>query len=273
MVYMKDENFEKTMDKWAAHEVESAPQMRPTEEMYRMIEARKRRGLLSIRMQRVLVGVAAACLVLAVIVVPTVLYLSDQDYEPSVGLRQVSVPEPDVIIKQPTRRGGPKKGAISFRQLMLHYQKADSQSVHGFDIRFPQEEKITLTSDDNYRLVMQTVGERHVYVYQLDSCGELMKLFPNNIYTIVQNPLQQEQRYYLPSDPNWFHLGEEKGEERIYVVASPQPIPKLDELYAQYDKTANEPGRQESLSYLLKELNGELSGEDIVVWMLVFNHY
>ena len=41
MVSMKDEDFEKTMDSWAAHEVESAPQLRPTEEIYRMIKKRK----------------------------------------------------------------------------------------------------------------------------------------------------------------------------------------------------------------------------------------
>ena len=159
-----------------------------------------------------------------------------------------------------------------FHQLMLHYQKADSQSVYGVDIRLPQEEKITLTADDNYRLLMKPAGDHHVYIYQLDCRGQLARLFPNDVYSSFQNPLQEGQTYYIPSNPNWFHLGEKEGEEQIYVIASAQMIPKLDELYAQYDEADNRSKRQESLSRLLKELDGELLDEDITIWRFVFSH-
>ncbi len=274
MVSMKDEDFEKTMDNWASHEAESAPQMRPTEEMYRMIETRKRKGLFSAHAQRILVGVAIACLILAAIVVPVIFYSSDRDVEPSIGLRKVLVPKSGVIVKHPPKRRGkgPKKGAISFQQLMFQYQKCDSPSVYGLDIRFPIEEELTLSADDSYRLVMRTVGERYVYIYQLDSRGRLMDLFPNDVYSSIQNPLNQEQIYHIPSDPDWFHLGEKKGEERIYVVASAQPMQRLEELYAQYDRAASRGKRREALSHLLKELNDELTIEDAVVWRFVFSH-
>ena len=273
MVSMKDEDFEKTMDNWASREAESAPQLRPTEEMYRTIEARKRKGLFSAHAQRILVGVAFVCLVLSAIVVPIIFYSSDRDVEPSIGLRKVLVPKSGIIKHPPTRSGkGPKKGTISFQQLMFQYQKSDSPSVYGLDIRFPVEEKVTLTADDSYRLVMQTAGERYVYVYQLDSRGKLMNLFPNNVYSSIQNPLNQEQAYYVPSDPNWFHLGEKKGEERIYVVASAQPMQELEELYAQYDKADSRGKRRKALSHLLKELDGEPAIEDTVLWRFAFSH-
>jgi len=274
MVSMKDEDFEKTMDNWAADEVESAPQLRPTEEIYRMIKAQREKSSFPVYARRVLVGVATACLVLSVIILPVILNLSDRDYKPSIGLRRGFEAERGVITKYPPRRGGkgPKKMAISFHQLMFHYQKADTPLVYGIDIRFPQEEKITLTTNDNYRLVIQPASECYIYTYQLDSCGELVKLFPNNVYTSVQNPLQQEQTYHVPSEPNWLYLGEKEGEERIYVVASAQPVQKLEELYAQYDKADNRRRRQESLSHFLKELDGELPSKDGIVWRFVFNH-
>lgn len=274
MVSMKDEDFEKTMDNWASREAESAPQMHPTEEMYRMVETRKRKGLFSVHGQRILVGVAIVCLVLSAIVVPIIFYSSDRDFEPSIGMRKVVVPKSGVIVKHPPRRNGkgPKKGAISFQQLMFQYQKRDSPSVYGLDIRFPVEEKVTLTADDSYRLVMRTVGERYVYVYQLDSGGRLMNLFPNHVYSTIQNPLNQEQTYHVPSDPDWFHLGEKKGEERIYVVASAQPMQKLEGLYAQYDKADSRGKRRAALSQLLKELDAEPAIEDTVLWTFAFSH-
>ena len=123
MISMKDEDFEQTMDEWAEHEVESAPQMHPTDEMYRMIEARKRRSMLSIHVRRVLVGVAVACLVLSVVVLPAIRYMYG-DREPSIGLRAVTVPKGDIIVKNPPKRGkgGPEKGAVPFHQLMFQYQ-------------------------------------------------------------------------------------------------------------------------------------------------------
>ena len=268
---MKDENFEKTMDKWAAHEVQSAPQLRPTEEMYQMIEARKRKGLFPVRMQRILVAATAVCLVLSAIILPVAFHLLDQK-KPSISLRKGFAPEGSVIIKNlPRRDKGPKKGTMSFHQLMFQYQKGDSSSVYAVDLRFPLAEEIALTAADNYRFVIQTTRDCYVYVYQLDSRGELAKILPNNVYSSVENPLQQGQTYHIPSEPNWLYLGEKEGEERIYVVASAQPMQELEELYAQYDSATNEL-RRESLSHLLKELDGELSGEDVAVWRSVFSH-
>jgi hypothetical protein len=274
MVSMKDEDFEKTMDNWASREAESAPQMRPTEEMYRAIETRKRKSLFSVHGRRILVGVAFVCLVLSAIVVPVIFYSSDRDVEPSIGLRKVIAPKSGFIVKHPPKRRGkgPKKGAISFQQLMFQYQKSDSPSVYELDIRFPVEEKVTLTADDSYRLVMQTAGERYVYVYQLDSLGRLMNLFPNDVYSSIQNPLDGEQIYHVPSDPDWFHLSEKKGEERIHVVAAAQPMQRLEELYGRYDKADSRGERREALSQLLKELDEEPTIEDAVVWRFMFSH-
>ena len=120
MILMKDEEFDKTMDAGASHEVESAPKLRPTEKMYRMIEARVGKVPFHLHLRRILVGVAAVCLILSVIIIPMSIYMSD--HRPALEQRKGFVSDKGIVIKPPTRRGGPKKGQISFRQLMIHYQ-------------------------------------------------------------------------------------------------------------------------------------------------------
>ena len=80
-----------------------------------------------------------------------------------------------------------------------------------------------------------------------------MKLFPNNVYSSIQNPLRQEQTYRFPSKPNWFYLIKNRGEEHIYIVASARPRRNLENLYMRYDK-ADKSKKQEILSLLLREI-------------------
>ena len=271
MIPMKDEEFDKKMDAWASHEAESAPKLRPTEKMYHMIEAQAKKIPFHIHFRRVLVVVAAACLVIMV-VLPVTIYIMDN--RPALGQRKGFVSDKGMVIKPPTRRGGPKKGKIFFRQLMIHYQKADSQSAHGFDFRFPQDERLVLTDEDNYRLLIQPSGDRYVYAYQLNSDGKLMRLFPNGNYSPAQNPLKNEQEYYLPSKPNWLYLDGNAGEERIYVVGSNQPISELEDLYNQCVGIRNGLERQEIFSRMIKEIEAvkETTGGEAVVWVFAFDH-
>jgi len=277
MVSMKDEDLEKTMDNWASHEVEAAPQLRPKEEMYRMIEARKGKHVFSVYTLRVLVGAAAVCLVLSVVLLPAIFYLSDRDGEPSIGLREVTVPKQGVIVKNPPGRGrgGPKKGAaFPLRQLMFQYQQADSPSIYGIDLRFPMDEETTLATNDSYRFAVQTIDHHYVYIYQSNSSGKMLKLFPNHVYSPAQNPFKQEQIYHIPSAPNWFCLGTGDGEESIYVIASTKPIPELESLYNQYASAKGDLEKQGSLSLLLKriEITGQGQDEEAVKWSFVFRH-
>ena len=280
---MKDEEFEKTMDAWASHEVKSAPELRPTEEIHRMVKAQKRKIMFPTYARRVLVRVAAACLVLAclvplVMLYPTIFGPSDSLHKPFIRQRKGAIPEKGITIENlPGRRGGGKKGLISFNQLVFYYQKYQKrgpEAIRAVDIRFPQKEGIALTSNDNYGLLLQTAADRYVYVYQLDSRGIMVKLFPGDVYGSLQNPLRKGQEYYLPPKGNWLYLGKEEGEERIYVIASAQPMQKLEDLYVQYDKADNRQERQEVLSRLLKEFDavGETAGEEAVRWVFEFDH-
>jgi hypothetical protein len=280
---MRDNDFEKVMDTWADDETESAPDMRPTADMYRMVRA-KREGKPSFFLgsRWAALGTAMAGLVVLALAYTLVFHPSIFPRAPSgqevawVGQREGFASEKGVIAEEPTvpPRKGPKKGPIAFEQLVFHFQEQDSWFIQGIDLQAPREETLALTSADNYRLLLEPIGDRYVYVFQLTSAGILLKLFPNETYSSAQNPLRQGQTYYLPSEPNWFYLGQGEGEESLYVVASVRPMHDLEDLYAQYNRADDGMDKQQALSTLLNALETieEAHPEEAAGWVFAFDH-
>jgi hypothetical protein len=280
---MRDEDFEKVMDTWADREAESAPEMRPTADMYRMVQAKRERGPVFFLGSRwAAVGTAMAGLVMLVVVYAVLFHPSIFPRVPSgqevafVGQREGFASEKGVIMEEPgvPPRKGPKKGPIAFEQLVFHFQERDSRFVQGIDLQAPWDETLALTSADNYRLLLEPIGDRYVYVFQLTSTGVLVELFPNETYSSAQNPLRQGQTYYLPPEPNWFYLGQDEGEERLYVIASAQPMQGLEDLYTQYDQANDGADKQQALSTLLSalEIVEEDHPEEAAGWVFAFDH-
>jgi hypothetical protein len=274
---MKDQDFERAMDAWVDHETEAAPEMRPTADMYRMVQAHQGRKHLFLLYSRwAAVGAAVVSLaVLAILYATVFLDLPSGREMASVGQRAGLASDKGVVVRgtAPPPKGPRGKG-IPFAQLMFHFQWHSSRLVEGIDLQIPQEGTISLTPADNYRLLLEPAEDHYVYVFQLTSSDVLVKLFPNETYSSVQNPLRQGQMVYLPSEPNWFYLGEATGTERLYVIASAQPLRDLENLYVQYSQADGESDRSAALSSLLERITAiaETSTENVAGWMLVFDH-
>jgi hypothetical protein len=279
---MRDDDFERTMDAWAHHEARSAPQMRPTAEMYRTVEANRRPGLLSLLLsRRAMLATAVASMMVLAIVYRGLIHPAIFPQPPPaqvvayVGLREGFAYDKGVTIVGPAMppRRGPKKRADLFEQLLFEFQSPGSPVVMQADVRAELDEVIALTSADNYRLVLEPARDAFVYVFQLTSSEALVKLFPNETYHSAQNPLQQGL-YHLPSAPNWFYLDDKKGIERLHIVASPQPLPHVEDLYARYSRAKAEPTKQEALASLLKELESieQPHPDEAVGWVFAFYH-
>lgn len=67
---MDDKKFDEIMKNWTKHEHESAPQLRPTKDLYQMVKAKKQNLLFPIFARWVTVGVAAAIIVVVAILHP-----------------------------------------------------------------------------------------------------------------------------------------------------------------------------------------------------------
>jgi hypothetical protein len=270
------------MEAWADCETASAPAMYPTAEMYRMVQARRRRGLpFLLPTHRVALATAAASLAFLAllcvrIVDPLGLFPPPVRHVTVVALR-AGFPSEKGIVERPTvgpARNGPKGQVAFFERLSFQFQQSDSRFVIAVDVRGPQEESIVLTSADNYRLVLEPTDDGCVYVFQLTSSDSLVQLFPNEAYHPARNPLLQGQTYYLPAEPNWFYLGEGAGEERLHIIAAHEPVPELERLYASYSQATGTRERQRLRSSLLEVLHsmerirdGETAG-----WVFAFQH-
>jgi hypothetical protein len=281
---MREQEFDQRMEAWAEHETQSGPELRPTADMYRLVEAKKKASFWSVFMSRRAVLATAVASLVLLITAYVGLYDPFSLFHPLpsegiivVAMRQGFPSEKGPVV-QPTAvpsRKMPKGQTAFFEQLLFQFQNPDSRTVVSVDVRAPREEAIALTSADNYRLVWQPAINIHVYAFQLTSSGILARLFPSGAYTSTRNPLRQGQMYYLPAEPNWFYLDESPGEERLYIVASTKQLLDLEEMYAQYPRTEDTRQKEELLSKLLKalEIIAQADSNEVAGWMFPFQHY
>jgi hypothetical protein len=259
---MKDEAFERTMEEWAEQEQAAVPSMRPTHEMYRMVEAKQKRGgLFSAGLPRwARVAVTVASVLLAALAYSQ-LYLPSPVVSPAVAVVRVREAFPSdkgpVITPPPTARyGAPKRELPLLDALDLQYCSSGVAGITALDLRQPTADATVLAATDSYRLALQPARDSYVYVYQQSSSSRVEQLFPNDAYILATNPLREGETYYLPSPPGGFHVEAQAGEQRLYVVAATDPLPELLLAYESYAEAADQRARQRALAALLEALDG-----------------
>jgi hypothetical protein len=275
---MRDNEFDKTLDTWADQEAASAPDMRPTQEMYRLVRARAKRRLFLALPRWTTVGAAAASLVVLTIVSTLILYptilggTSSESQLAYIKQREGFAAHKGGPVKGTPTGKGPRRGSACLQPL-FQTQKQGSQFVEEIDLRSPPTEPISLTAEDNYRLLLEPVGDCYAYAFQLTSSGELVKLYPNEAYSAALNPLRQGQPVYVPSQSIWLYVDGKTGQERLFVIASAQPLQALDDLYTQYSQ-ARKPRKPQALAELLERIDPtkETFLEHASGWTLYFDH-
>jgi hypothetical protein len=259
---MKDELFKRTMEVWAEQEQAAAPRMRPTQEMYRLVEAKQKRGGFSVagmpRWARLGATIAS---VLLVALAYAQFYQQPTVVGPPVAVVRVREAFPSgkgQVISRPStaRRGAPKQQLQFFETLDFQYRSPEAVVVTALDLRQPTGERTVLSAAASYRLALEPARDCHVYVFQQSFSEGVEPLFPSEAYSDLTNPLHVGEAYYLPSPPGGFHLGAEAGEQRLYVVAASDALPELLQAYESYADADDGPARQQALAALLDMLDG-----------------
>ena len=289
---MKDRDFDDLMEKWAQAEAEAAHDLRPTAAMYEAVRGykRARKPVFFFRRWLALSAAAAALLVLAIIY-PVLFRPSSGPPEwlgrelELVGLHEIPVSDKGAEHIEKAEKAlaeadavSPKRGKKGrgdlLRRVEFQFRMEQAPEVKSFDLRHPREETISLTSADSYRLLLEPVDQLHVYVFQLSPQGALIRLFPNDTYAPYRNPLDRDPAYHLPPEPTWFHPGRQQGEERLYVLASPETLQDLENLYSEYTGEITRSRREAVLGELLGRIEGIMAGDRRPAsgWMLPFLH-
>ena len=94
-----------------------------------------------------------------------------------------------------------------------------------------------LKSGDHYKIVFTPDKDCYVYIFQVDSSGQVFQLFPMGSFRGVRvnqfNPVKQGKKYVLPSPDKAFLLDKKVGIERMYFIASREENKELESLYAE----------------------------------------
>ncbi|UCE39888.1 MAG: DUF4384 domain-containing protein [Candidatus Aminicenantes bacterium] len=167
----------------------------------------------------------------------------------------------------------PAATQIMPERMEFQYQPKGSDAIEMLDIDSPQDEITSLSSEDNYRLILQLPQERYVYVFQVGAEEQIVRLFPNTDYNSEQNPIQAGNTVIIPLPPNWFYVEKDVGEVLIYVVTSAEQLHTWDELYAEFSQTSKTEQKQKISTRLLNQIeqNKQKLEEKVSVRVFRFN--
>lgn len=125
-----------------------------------------------------------------------------------------------------TRLGQPQGGAGPTGLAARFY----FYSQNGLSIELRDED--AMTAEEGYYILLDLIKTSYVYVAQIDARGDIFPIFPNQEFSAKANPLPAGKGFRLPAQ-DYFFLDENKGKERIFVLASDGPLKDVEAVFAQ----------------------------------------
>lgn len=254
---MDEKKFDELMDRWAALEMESAPEITPVPEVYAKLGKNRRKGTRRVpwAVRLAAVGLAGAAVVLLIVI------RRPGGVATSPGLRQgylgegrgsfAALPEPQQAEKESHKPAvaapaagrtaklerldedlkGQKSGKKSVTEIaVFQFYNVGTGGLKEIDIDAAGEEMTVLSSEDNYRLTLELSAERYVYLFQTGPGRMFARLFPNQEYSAGKNPLPPGRTHVFPDPPDWFFTDPGGGEVTITIVTSVGPEQDWDDI-------------------------------------------
>jgi hypothetical protein len=278
------DDFDHLMEQWVDRETRSAPDLRPSPEMYKLVESTSgTKGIRPLRTGWKPIAIASASLVALVILSllvtrPPIFF--DRQSELAVAYLDVqSGPDTDkgVIILGPQSpekggRTGPGEKQL-FDQIVLQTYLPGAMAIESYDLRYPLQAQPVLTTDHLHRLQIESKSEQYLYIYHINPLGEPGQLFPNPVYCPTGNPVPGGEQLTIPDEPDWFSMMDGVGEHSIVLVASPHAITQLDDLFMAFLQSKQGLERESALTAFSDYLEILLTqpGGEIQAWVYPFN--
>ena len=100
---------------------------------------------------------------------------------------------------------------------------------------YPVKEGMVLSSKDNYCIYVRPDRKSYVYIFQVDTLGKVLRLFPNDRFSQAGNPLNPERQYWIPDAEEagrtkFMFLDDNPGTETIHFLATQFPVKEFEEL-------------------------------------------
>ena len=130
---------------------------------------------------------------------------------------------------------------------------------------------LVLTRKDPYYLIVHPSDKCFLYLFQLESSGELAKLFPNSKYVPTPNPVPGGP-IRVPDGYEWFYLDDTPGTETIYLIASRWRQKALETLCAKLESEDDTYQKREIIREILFRLEREAQTTDDIPGLVFAKH-
>ncbi len=120
-----------------------------------------------------------------------------------------------------------------------------------------------LYSGQNFQIGFRPNVTSYVYVYQIDTSGNIFKFFPGTDFVdpknYVDNPLAAGKLYWIPGKERWLRLDKTEGQEKIFVVASRSRNALLEDLYKSLEDAGKDATRSGESDKIKKNMEFTLT--------------
>ncbi len=204
---------------------------------------------------------------------------ADTPVEPPVKAKEDSSKEPSAIVEDieemtepPIRPEAPSEktstviedqpqipGAIDFKWAFVARKDPNGRNkiINIAEMASnPGSEKPTITSGDKISFFVEPGQNTYIYLYLVDSRGNLELIFPTSLdKNVLKSEFTAGKGTYIPAKYEWFSFDDNRGTETFYLLASSSQLMKLEELTSLY---LNAEGDQESTKQMiLNEIKGK----------------
>jgi hypothetical protein len=154
-----------------------------------------------------------------------------------------------LILAAPAVRGAdprPEGGGISFR-LAFGSRPAGESGVRAA----PVESGAVLKSGDRLKFLIEPRSAMFLYLVHVNPAGELALILPEDPRAAAVGP---GRAALAPPGAGWFELDAQTGQERFMLLASAEPLRRLEELLAQHAAMTDRSRRPAVAEAILNEI-------------------
>jgi hypothetical protein len=141
------------------------------------------------------------------------------------------------------------------------------------ELGLPSSQVPALYSGGEYGFrVAASTSPAWLYIFQVDSRGNISALFPNAGYHTASNPIAAARELLLPGEVGWYRLDETVGEETIYVVRTAERRAACEDLLSIASRGEAGPGAATALRQMLRSQGAASGGHPAPLVAFRFSH-
>ncbi len=107
---------------------------------------------------------------------------------------------------------------------------------------------LPLQTGDRIKFMLAHRTPCFIYLFHLSGSNVLTLIYPQKF---APTPVSSDAVTYVPGDNLWFALDDETGTEKFYLLASPEPLEKIENLYKRLFDQEDKAARQATVAAII----------------------